>query len=169
MEKELLELIMESKKGDKESLLEVILKFSKLINKYKRKLNYEDAENDLIEHLIIVIYKMPLLEYGKAVNYIVSSIRNKYIYLSKVQNHFSHEIDFDNIDEYYEEKMDLYDMEELLLNLSDQQKKVIRYRYYYGYTGKEIGGLMKISRQAVCKNRKLGLQKLKQLLQKEGA
>lgn len=41
-------LISEAKAGNQNSMLEILNKFKPLIRKYSYKLNYEDAENDLI-------------------------------------------------------------------------------------------------------------------------
>lgn len=39
--------------GDKQSKMSLIEKFYPILNKYSRKLGYEDAEQDLIEHFLI--------------------------------------------------------------------------------------------------------------------
>ena len=79
-------LISEAKDGNKNSMLEILNKFKPLIKKYSYKMNYEDAENDLILSMIQLIYDMPYLNNdGHAVNYINQSIYNAYIKYIKLQ------------------------------------------------------------------------------------
>ena len=64
-------LIKQAKNGDKSCMEKLIATFIPLIKKYSYKLNYEDAENDLIISLLQLIYDMPLSNNdGQAVNYI---------------------------------------------------------------------------------------------------
>ena len=64
-------LISEAKAGNPNSMLELLNKFKPLIGKYSYKMNYEDAENDLILSVIQLINDMPYLSNdGQAVNYI---------------------------------------------------------------------------------------------------
>lgn len=167
MAKGVLELIVEIKKNNKNSLEELILKFSPLIKKYKRKLNYEDAENDLIEHFIIIIRGMPTMNTeAKAIKYINFCMKNKFIKLSKKNKNYSDKIiliDFTE-DIYCNQtghKQLSIDMKNCLNQLSDNRKKILILRYIYGYSDEEISNMMKISRQAVCKSRKKALEQLK--------
>lgn len=50
--------IVKSQKGDKDSTLKLIEKFTPLIKKYEYKLNYEDAYNDLIMDFIESIHNI---------------------------------------------------------------------------------------------------------------
>jgi hypothetical protein len=54
-------LILAAKNGSHNSMLELIKIFKPLIKKYAFKMNYEDAENDLILSMIQLIYSMPNL------------------------------------------------------------------------------------------------------------
>lgn len=58
---ELTNLLIESQEGNPESTIEIISKFEPLIKKFRWKLGYDDAENDLIECLLITLKKMPPL------------------------------------------------------------------------------------------------------------
>ncbi|AST56664.1 hypothetical protein BFT35_06145 [Thermoanaerobacterium thermosaccharolyticum] len=57
MEKSLKELINDINAGDKEAMLKLIQKFKPLINKYKRKLGYDGAEEDIILWLVKAVKK----------------------------------------------------------------------------------------------------------------
>lgn len=49
----------------------------------------------------------------------------------------------------------------LLFGLSEKQKKIIKLRYEYGFSDVEISKMLKISRQAVHKNRTIALKLLR--------
>ena len=79
----LCDLIYNAQKGDKEAMLELIQKFSPLFRKYARKLNYEDAYEDIILFYMEMIRSVNLerivsLEDGAVISYINVSIINYY-------------------------------------------------------------------------------------------
>lgn len=156
------------KKGQKKDLdcIEIICeKFSPLIRKYARKLNYEDAYNDLQLHLIECIYKMPL-ESGKfslseayILSYIKKTIYYEYINLSvKRKNYDFNNVFYDNYDYTVNKKLysnESYLMQDKLFLLDI--KKILNDREYVFFILKfikknkdrEIAILYGISRQAV--------------------
>lgn len=81
------ELTLNSKSGNKDSLLELIERFYPLIKKYSRKLRYDGAETDLIISFIEIIKSIPIIncimKEEQIIGYISKSIKNKYIQLSK--------------------------------------------------------------------------------------
>ena len=83
------DMVKRAKGGNEESMIELIEKFSPLIRKYSRKLNYDDAEADITIFLIETIKKIPIfnnINLNKdecIVGYINTSIKNRYISLSK--------------------------------------------------------------------------------------
>ncbi len=83
------QMVKKAQEGNKKSTIELIEKFSPLIRKYGRKLNYDDAEADIIIFLIETIKKIPIfnnINLNKEeciVGYINTSIKNRYISLSK--------------------------------------------------------------------------------------
>lgn len=83
-------IFQKAKRGDKEALLEIILRFNSLIKKYGNKLNYDGADTDLIIALIESIDFIPIekkLKTDKEISpYMVAVIKNKYIKLSKKQD-----------------------------------------------------------------------------------
>lgn len=93
----LYDLIKYSGEGNEKATIEIIKKFSPLLNKYRKKLNYEYADTDLIIALIEIIGilskrdKFFINKEGSLVNYISKSIKHKYIQLSKThENNFKH-------------------------------------------------------------------------------
>lgn len=164
MEKTICELIYESKKGNKDSMYELIKKFMPLIMKYQRKLSYEDAESEIIEHFIKTVKKMPSMVESKQVRYIQVSIKNKYIELNKKDELYeSRVILMDTMEEEVEEhrcEMFSMDMKKALKALSSKEKKILLDRYVYGFKDDEIGEALSISRQAVHKARKRALVRL---------
>lgn len=74
-------LIIKAQGSDNEAMLELINKFSPLLKKYARRLNYEDAQNDLTLYFIQLIHgmnleKMLCKENGSIINYISICIKN---------------------------------------------------------------------------------------------
>lgn len=89
MEKSLKELINDINAGDKDALWELIQRFKPLINKYKRKLGYDGAEEDIILWLVKAVKKykkvrkMINFNDNKITAYIAKGMKNEYIRLSK--------------------------------------------------------------------------------------
>lgn len=88
MEKDMAEKIIKYRKGNNNSLLEIIEIFNPIISKYSRLLDKEDTRQDLIIHLIkilnnILIDNKSLVKNKEIIGYIAKSIRNEYIKLSK--------------------------------------------------------------------------------------
>lgn len=161
-------LIKKSKINDKESLWQLIEKFDPLINKYSRMLRYEDAKSELIEYLIKVIKRMPIMTQDKEIKYISISMKNLYIKLSKNHESYENSIILNDQMEYFETatkkneiSIDIYNA---LQTLEDKERKIIYYRYFLGYSDSEISKKMLISRQAVHKARKKTLATLKHIL-----
>lgn len=78
----MINLIRQAKKGDKESMMELLNRFEPLIKKFSNELNYEEAETDLIICFIKIIKKLKIkkINYeGEAINYIYVSLKNKKI------------------------------------------------------------------------------------------
>lgn len=166
METVLWELIERSKDGDQEALMTLIKKFDPLIKKYTKELNYEEAETDLIISFIELIKDIKLNIFpekndGLVVNYIVKSLNHKKINLFRKY--------VINMEDFLEVNMDLIldesDMkyksriifEDLINCLPKLQRRVIKEKFLLGYSYKEIGDRLNITRQAVnrIKNRAL--------------
>lgn len=172
MGNEILSLIERCQKGDKDLLILLLQKFDPLLNKYSRMLNYKDGEDekqDLVLEFIKVVKKIPIYKDGfkedkVAVSYISRAIKYKYIQLSKKSrcinnSEFSCEYDIGNCVDSTENK---FVLSELINNLSDIEKSVIKLRYFAGLSDREIASINNIRRQAVNQNKNRALKKLRQ-------
>lgn len=171
MRKDLYNLVAMSKKKDKEALLELLIKFKPAIQKFKRQLNYEEAETDLIISFIEIIYKINLEKLKKndavLVKYIYSSLKNKKTDLLKQRiNHFNEKVTLvelnDNIEapQYIDNQDNLF-ICDILKGLPARQKSVIVDKFIKGYPDIEIAEKLNISRQAVNKLKNRGLENIK--------
>ncbi|MEG6511625.1 sigma-70 family RNA polymerase sigma factor [Desulforamulus ruminis] len=148
-----------------------INRFQPIIKKYSRKLNYEEAESDLIIFLLQLLKKVPKFDSEKFLNsYIAKSIKNEYIRLNKKQqlinqkeilmeiNNFKH-LTTSNVD------IDLnIDIKNALKILSKRQRSVIHYKIFLGYSDSKTADILNVSRQAIFKTQKKALELLKKQL-----
>lgn len=159
---------------NKDSILKMIERFNPLIKKYSRKLNYDGADTDLIISLIETINSLPLSksniikEDKYIVGYISSSIKNKYIYLSKKYSKIYEKETKLNLDISNDEtsrSMEEFILIEMLLDkLPTLQRNIIIQKFIKGYTDAEIANQLNISRQAVNRAKNRGLKNLKEYL-----
>lgn len=165
-------LILAAKNGSHNSMLELIKIFKPLIKKYAFKMNYEDAENDLILSMIQLIYSMPNLSNdGQAVNYIKQSIYTSYIkyvkqQIKKRENECSYDADILNnistlYEDFHEQNVDLYNA---IKQLPSIQQQIIMLKFFYMMSDKEIMAKLNLSRQSIYKNKIKALSKLKIML-----
>lgn len=166
---ELFETLCLAKSNDKEALMKILKKFNPMIKKLARNLPYDEAESDLIIHLIELVCKFDLNtpyknNQGAFVNYISNSLRNKSIDLFK--NHISkHHVEFElNLDIAHSQDLSENIINKLfihqLLNsncLSDKQKIVLTEKYLKDNPESEIATNLNISRQAVNRLKISGL------------
>lgn len=171
MNTNLFDLIVLSRKGDDESILQLIDKFKPLINKYVRSLDYdEDSRQDLIIGMIECIHKIPLqkIEFESdkyIISYINTSLKNKYIHLSKnrrkILSRETYEPTFNIIkDDNFSIDSNLI-LDNMIKSLSETEKKIISSKYINGLKDSEIATLYNISRQAVNQTKNRALKKLK--------
>lgn len=171
---EIYNLIVDSKNGNKESTLNFIKKFNPLVIKYSRKLGYDGAETDLIICLLEVLKHITLCNNpdlqndGRIVGYINICIKHKYINLSKKDNLITineTELNSDilgndplnNIDDY----LFVY---ELLSNLPDFQKEIIKRIYIDNISENSLAKQLHISRQAINRTKNRALNNLRKYL-----
>lgn len=174
MEESLYYLINNSKRGDKDSMMEIIIKFNPLIKKYKYLLQYDGAESDLIIELIKIIRKIPI---DKDLNfrldkylvaYISYSIKNKYIFLSKKYNSiYSHETELNlDISEAttnlnLEDRLFILD---ILDKLSNAQRNVLILSFIKDYSDSQISKILNISRQAVNRTKNRAINNIRKYI-----
>lgn len=177
----LCDLICNAQKGDKEAMLELIQKFSPLFRKYARKLNYEDAYEDIILFYMEMIRSVNLeriasLEDGAVISYINVSIINYYNKRVRQIIRCEKEVALSDLTEeqkYYVEaraaKLNQTDFfEELGIKslLSEKEYQIIYQIYEEGYTAAEIARISQQSRQSVNQLKQRALKKIADFLKK---
>lgn len=174
-------LLQDAKSGDKDAMEQLIQKFSGLLCMYARKLNYEDALNDMILQFIEVVCrmnmdKMSIQSEGAIIKYICRAVENeyrhiltKYVIPSKEEKPMSALEDGQaaaleaHMQAPEDDSLDFT----LLVSdsfLTDYQRVVLWGIFYYGYSASEIASRTKTSRQAVNQAKKRALEKLKRNL-----
>lgn len=172
----LYELIKESSKTNQQATLDIINKFSPLIKKYSRKLNYDGADTDLIIAIIVTINYIARVQNPNIIDkeenivgYISKVIKNKYIELSKIQSDiYNTEVEL-NLDTVEDKLITSIDdsilFTQLLDKLTPLQKKVIEDSILKDKLYKEIAEELGISRQAVNKLKNRAIKNLKEYLE----
>lgn len=169
MSSELAELIIDSSKGNKSTLLEIINIFMPLIKKYSRKLNYDGTESDITIALIKVVKNYPVInnfiQDCDCISYINISIKHEYIRLSK-KNYYiiSRETELnEDIGLIYEDKEndDKILVKQLLYKLPIIQRDILINIFLKDYSEASIAKKFHVSRQAINKNKRKALRTLK--------
>ena len=151
-------LLQNAKSGDKNAMEQLIRKFSGLLHMYAKKLNYEDALNDMILQFIEVIYrisvdKLSIQSEGAIIKYICHAMKNEYVRI---------------LTKHVIPAKENGSLEFALLVsgsfLTDYQRTVLWGIFYYGYSVSEIARKTKTSRQAVNQAKKRALERLKRNL-----
>jgi len=154
--------------GNKEALLKLIM--SEKDNYYKLAYVYMKNEHDaldILQEMIIVLYKeIPKLKkldsfYSWSKTILVNLCKNE---LSK-RNKYE-EIDLENISEEntFKESEDKIYLKSLIENLNENQKEVIRLRYYLDYSYDEIATIMKIPLGTVKSRINKGINKIRKII-----
>lgn len=168
-------LIVAAKSGEENSMLEIINMFKPLIKKYAYKMNYEDAENDLILSMIQLIHNMPhIINDGQAVNYINQSIYTSYVKcikeeIKRRENECQHDIEITSgFNALYEDfcAPDI-DLKNAIKQLPEIQQQIIVLKFIHMMSDKEIMEKVKLSRQSVYKNKIKALSKLRKMLKEK--
>lgn len=157
---ELKQLIEDFRHEDMTAFGFIYEEFKRFINLYSRRLDYEDATQELTIFLIELLYDIDLSKFPSSdsdglMRYIAVSLRNKYIVLSKENYKYksmsaeiyeSEVFSCDTLDERL-------NIEEALKALTNRQRLVIIYKYIFDYSDAEISNILGISRQAVNQNK----------------
>lgn len=170
MENKLNNLFQKAQKGDEDALLILIEQFMPLINKYKRKLDCDGSETDLLIKFIEIAKSektVKLTTDKQLIKYIETCIRNEYIRLSKNQNKVQKSellILYDDMPE----KRDIYDeinikttIRQVLSQLTSLQREIIIRTVINNEKEKDIAKDLNVSQQAVNKVKNKALEKLK--------
>lgn len=168
--RELLAIAKEIKNKDMSRFYELYEAFAGLIHHFEIKLGYDDAGQELTVFLLELVYSIDtsrfLPDESEQLNrYIVTSVRNKYIALSKRRHRHMLEsgelYDCVCCAEEFEGSVTLRDGMKLL---NERQKEAVILKYIYGYSDVEIGEKLGITRQAVNRLEKRGLSILREYL-----
>lgn len=155
------------------AILKLIEQFNPLIKKYSNLLRWEDSQSELILALIEIINKVPtqnskFKQDKYIVSYISKSIRNTYIYLSKIRNKLKcHEfpINFEITEDSYQASIvDRLFVEELLKVLTKREKEIITLKYFNEYSDIEISRKIGVSRQAVNKTKNRAIKRMREYM-----
>lgn len=162
-------LVNDCKNKNMQSLQRLVELFNPLIRKYEILLNYEDARYELQEKLITILVSFPRCtnEY-EVLKYIKTSVHREYINLSRKKDLYEKiNMSTDVFDEYVNSSSsdyELINLKQSLCTLTENQQKIIYYKYFYGYKVNQIAEKMGITRQAVHKSEQKALMFLKEKL-----
>lgn len=172
-----------------DAMMYLLLQFRPLIRNYAWRLHFalaEDAEANLILRFIQIIHavdlsRASLRQDDRLAAYIIKSMNNAYISLSKAAKKNSRCIPFSDCKReigwdggWYGESFSWIETkvayepsfdtnliwEELLHVLTQHEAKIVQYHFSYGYGTKEIARIMGTSEPAVSKAKKKALHKL---------
>lgn len=160
-------LYLASREHDIDAIECLVQKFLPIIKKHAKILGYDGAESDLIIRLIEQVYRLNLIKInnfneGQAVSYVAQMIKNAAIDIHRKRCSQVQEIYLTSISDLPDCKLKSKEIvKELIEILNKKQKMVIIAKYFYGYSDKEIGDALGVSRQAINKihNRALNIMK----------
>jgi len=165
MSNRVLKLYIKSFKNQKTEVFPLILRgFERLINHYAKLLGNSDDTQELNLFFIELLFRIETEKFASDSSnslsrYIAVSLKNKYIEISRQSRKEKYQTlpfceSFYPTETDFEETFETAAMLELL---SEKQRLVIIFKYFYQYSDIEISKLMGISRQAVnnLKNRAL--------------
>ncbi len=171
------EIIRGAQKNDKQCMEELVNKFKPLFTKYSRKLNYEDAYQDLIIFFIELVMKLNLDKLaaddneGKIISYFVTCIHNHYIFLLKKLIKQKKEISLTDISDRQRYRIDarsavknecdIFDELNLKQILNLKEYAVIYQIYYIGYTSAELAKKYGTTRQAINQQKLRAIEKIR--------
>lgn len=163
---------------DEDVKLQLLEAFDRLLMKYARILNYEDAYPELRVFFLELLDRFTkknivFVSEGSAVRYISEAVKNKYIAMSRKQQ-LSRELCFSDLSEnqqlYIEELMSTDEIMSTSLflcmskKLSDREKYILHLYYIDEYSIDEIANKLKVSRQAINQTKLRAISKLKSAL-----
>lgn len=167
-----------AKLPDEESSLALLGAFDKLLRKYARLLSYEDAYEELRLFFFELIYDMKGKDVGgendgATVNYITTSVKNQYIFLSRKRKRE----DCTSFSEMSEEQIAFIERATATENwgqisdyfpskdkLTKHEIEILYLLLVCGYSVNEIAKKYKTSRQAVNKSKLRALNKIRKAM-----
>lgn len=168
--REILSIVKEVKNKDMSRFGELLGVFERLICHFAGKLALDDARQELTVFLLELIYTLNtdrfLPDESEELNkYIAVCIRNQYISISKKRQKSFFELSesCDSVSDYGEFENSLA-LKEGMSRLSERQRSTIVLRYICGYSDAEIADRLAITRQAVNRLERRGLEILREYL-----
>ena len=170
-------LLERAQKGDEEAVIELFFKFRPTIKNLGKKLNYEEAEADLIIIFLEAIKKVDLRGFhvksdGAIVNYLYFFLKNRSVNLFKkhvLRKIETTELELDIIADNAACTVDDKIFVSMLLNsLQPMQREVIKRKFLQESTDKGIALSLGVSRQAVNRTKNRGLNNLRKILWERG-
>lgn len=161
-------LILRFRNGDMIAFDMIYDLFKRLIYLYSGRLADDDAVQELTLFLIELIYSIDLerFKYDNSdtlKRYVAVSIKNRYLYIasqnSRAETLYRRVLQDDEL--YPENSNCSITFSDALQSLLPRQRIIIIYKYIYCYTDSEIGEMLGITRQAVNRLKKRGLQSLR--------
>ncbi len=158
MEKTLIELIGEYKKGDENNFLIITKRFEPVIFKYARML-YKDEKEDTISELnLSLLEAVHKIEYysneGQCFTFLNRALRNRYLELyrnsrKRCDNELPLDSNYDYCCIFYEyENVELRsDLRKHLSHYNDKQKKILFSIFIEGKSSAKVASEYKVSRQ----------------------
>ncbi len=173
MNNSLYETIKKIQSGDTEKIVDIITRFDPTIKKYSKRLNYEEAETDLIIAFIEMLKAMNLNNFdkqneGTLVNYIYNNIKNKHIdlfrkYIKNRKEEVEINLDIIEVIEDCNIEESIF-IEDLLNKLPESQKIIIKEKYIKDHSDIQIAKALNKTRQAVNKTKNKALKTLRNYL-----
>ncbi|MFZ2540070.1 MAG: sigma-70 family RNA polymerase sigma factor [Oscillospiraceae bacterium] len=171
MDVELYNYIKKAQDGNQDAMLSLLEKFNPLIKKFAYLLKEDDSVQYFTLSFIETVHKINLSGFGQynaeyaILYYIKKSIQNAYYIAAKkksiVSNNTSEFKDDLDIPFFNQDTNSHIELRAAMEVLTLLQKRVIIYKYYFGYTDVEIARDLSISRQAVNKIINRAITKLK--------
>ncbi len=155
---------------DKEAIEELINYFNDIIINISKKLNYEEAQTDILICLIELLKKINLKHYSNNNSIramVIRSLVNKRTDLFRknvLKMQEEYKLNLDIISTYYDNDRSSLIIEDLIKPLSEKQKEVIKLSFIEQYSDIEISKIMNVSRQAVGQMKKRSLNLLKEFV-----
>lgn len=168
----IIDQICSSQNGDKHAVVELIEKFTPILRKYARKLDVEDAYNDLVLEFLEIIQNLDCSTIrqkgdGAMVNYLSRSIYHAYIkLLNGIIKNKSQTISIDELGDKvfygnYFQNSDIFYFELPPNLLTKNEEKIFLWIHYFGYSVAEIAQFTGTSRQNINQRKRNAEQKLR--------
>lgn len=169
LNKQLLKLIEEYQNHRMENFHLIYEVFCKLIFTYGKQIGEKEASQDLSIFLVELLFKIDISKFEKDESddlqrYIAVCLRNEYYAMLKRKQHmltYYDELTYDIPENTYNPENALL-IKDCLSNISENQRRILILRYFYDFSDSQIAEKLHISRQAVNKARKKGLETLKE-------